>query len=160
MSYETILFEKTDNIVRITLNRPEKLNALSTKLRRELILAGVKLSRRGITGFLVQAECLSPADTATPVARLIFLNGGLKVMPEIIFLVVAQRGQSHREPGGDATFRRVLKSRKIRIVGRSRSPFVWQVRVESQCVFGEGKRLRQERFDGSSTSWVTADFAT
>lgn len=36
MAYETILYEKANKIVRITLNRPEKLNALSTQLRFEV----------------------------------------------------------------------------------------------------------------------------
>ena len=37
MAYETILCDKANGIARITLNRPEKLNALSIKLRTELI---------------------------------------------------------------------------------------------------------------------------
>ncbi|MFC1896333.1 enoyl-CoA hydratase-related protein [Thermodesulfobacteriota bacterium] len=36
MSYENIIYEKEDRIGRITLNRPEKLNALSKALRLEL----------------------------------------------------------------------------------------------------------------------------
>ena len=37
MAYETIIYEKADRIARITLNRPEKLNALSTQLRSEIV---------------------------------------------------------------------------------------------------------------------------
>ncbi len=36
MDFETILYEKAGGVCRITLNRPEKLNALSFKLQKEL----------------------------------------------------------------------------------------------------------------------------
>ena len=36
MTYETILYSKSEGVVTITLNRPEVLNALSTTLYREL----------------------------------------------------------------------------------------------------------------------------
>lgn len=39
MEYENLLYTVTDRIARITLNRPEKRNALSVELRRELIAA-------------------------------------------------------------------------------------------------------------------------
>ena len=36
MNYETIIYEKKDNIGVITFNRPERKNALSVKLLREI----------------------------------------------------------------------------------------------------------------------------
>ena len=36
MTYETILYEPADRVVRITLNRPEKLNAISWQMQEEL----------------------------------------------------------------------------------------------------------------------------
>ena len=38
-SYEDIKLEKADRIVVITLNRPERLNAISERLQKELISA-------------------------------------------------------------------------------------------------------------------------
>ncbi len=39
MAYETILYEVSDNILTITLNRPERLNAFTLVMQRELIEA-------------------------------------------------------------------------------------------------------------------------
>lgn len=45
MDYKTIIYEKVEGVARITLNRPEKLNALSVQLRQEIVDA-VKTSER------------------------------------------------------------------------------------------------------------------
>ncbi|MGY4497991.1 enoyl-CoA hydratase/carnithine racemase [Bradyrhizobium sp. GM24.11] len=37
MSYETIKYEVADQILTVTLNRPDKLNAFSVTMERELI---------------------------------------------------------------------------------------------------------------------------
>ena len=42
MDYETIIYEKANRIARITLNRPDKLNALSLELRNEVADAIIK----------------------------------------------------------------------------------------------------------------------
>ena len=39
MAYENLLYEKSDKIVKIILNRPQALNALSEELVKELRLA-------------------------------------------------------------------------------------------------------------------------
>ena len=39
MAYETILYEVSDNILTVTLNRPERLNAFTLVMQRELIEA-------------------------------------------------------------------------------------------------------------------------
>ena len=39
MAYETILYEVADNVLTITMNRPDKLNAYTTQMRREMVEA-------------------------------------------------------------------------------------------------------------------------
>ena len=39
MKFETILYEKKDNVAWITLNRPEKYNAQNQELRNEVVAA-------------------------------------------------------------------------------------------------------------------------
>ena len=36
MSYETVIYQETDNIAQITLNRPEVLNALNDQMMQEV----------------------------------------------------------------------------------------------------------------------------
>lgn len=45
MSYETIIYQETDNIAQIILNRPEVLNALNDRMLQELPEAIAKVSR-------------------------------------------------------------------------------------------------------------------
>ena len=45
MNYETIIYQKADNIARITLNRPEVLNAINRQVMAELLRAIGEASR-------------------------------------------------------------------------------------------------------------------
>ena len=45
MDYETLIYEKTDGIARITLNRPEKMNALSHPMEPEIAMATDEAAR-------------------------------------------------------------------------------------------------------------------
>ena len=47
MSYETIAFETADDVVTIRLNRPDRMNSLSTTMRRELIDAMTRAPQEG-----------------------------------------------------------------------------------------------------------------
>lgn len=83
MSYQAILYEKADRIARITLNRPEKLNALNTQLKIELIDAVtdsghdddirvivIKGAGRAFSaGYDLSGEYTSPSGQAKAAAR-------------------------------------------------------------------------------------------
>ena len=54
MSYSTLLFDLSDGIARITVNRPDKLNALNGAVIRELGEAAAEVEReRGIRGVIL-----------------------------------------------------------------------------------------------------------
>ena len=53
MELETLIYEKADRIATLTLNRPEKSNALSVKLRDELDLVLDDLDRDDDTRVLI-----------------------------------------------------------------------------------------------------------
>ena len=53
MAYETIKYEVEDQILTITLNRPDKLNALSMEVRRELAAAFARADEDTATGVVV-----------------------------------------------------------------------------------------------------------
>jgi enoyl-CoA hydratase/carnithine racemase len=53
MAYETILVENDTGIVRITLNKPDKRNAICTTMRRELVEAVEQAGRDPSAGCVV-----------------------------------------------------------------------------------------------------------
>jgi enoyl-CoA hydratase len=60
MEYETILYNVSDKIARITLNRPERRNALSFQLRRELVDA-LRTAERDDAVSVVLIDAAGPA---------------------------------------------------------------------------------------------------
>jgi 2-(1,2-epoxy-1,2-dihydrophenyl)acetyl-CoA isomerase len=53
MDFETILFEAEERVAKITLNRPEAMNALNNKMVEELIVAIDQVEKSGDFGVLV-----------------------------------------------------------------------------------------------------------
>lgn len=53
MNFETIIYEKKGRSAKITLNRPEALNALNTTLREELCLAVDDIEKDEEIGVLI-----------------------------------------------------------------------------------------------------------
>lgn len=60
MDYETILYSTSDKIARITLNRPDRRNALSFKLRREFVDA-IRTAERDDTVSVILVDAAGPA---------------------------------------------------------------------------------------------------
>ena len=60
MDYETILYNVSDKIARITLNRPDRRNALSFKLRREFVDA-IRTAERDDTVSVILVDAAGPA---------------------------------------------------------------------------------------------------
>lgn len=60
MDYETILYNVSDKIARITLNRPDRRNALSFQLRREFVDA-IRTAERDDTVSVILVDAAGPA---------------------------------------------------------------------------------------------------
>ncbi|MBI4595601.1 MAG: enoyl-CoA hydratase/isomerase family protein [Candidatus Tectomicrobia bacterium] len=63
MNYDTIVFEKRDGIAKISLNQPDKLNALNTKMITELYEA---LKESGMDP---EVRCIITKGTSPPFIR-------------------------------------------------------------------------------------------
>ena len=57
--YEHIIYETRDNITRITMNRPEKLNAMNPKMETELKMIGTWAVGSAAPALGVR-DCISP----------------------------------------------------------------------------------------------------
>ncbi len=97
MAYETVIYEKTGHVATITLNRPEKLNALSPQLIEELY------------------DALHVADTDDSV-RVIILTGG-----ETVFAAGADLGAM------DAASPGVVKALKLRFAAKNPFDYIEQI---------------------------------
>lgn len=97
MAYKTIIYEKADHIATITLNRPEKLNALSPQLIGELY------------------DALHRADTDDSV-RVIILTGG-----DSVFAAGADLGAM------DAASPNVVQALKLRFAAKNPFDYIEQI---------------------------------
>ena len=102
MAYETVQLEIADRIARITLNRPERLNALSPQLTQELGDAV-----EAVAGTDEDVRCL----ILTGAGRAFCAGGDTGGMPG---------GGQERERGGPETIRRSFRSAQRAVLGLHR----------------------------------------
>jgi 2-(1,2-epoxy-1,2-dihydrophenyl)acetyl-CoA isomerase len=95
MDYKHILFEETDHIARITLNIPEKRNALNLEIRSELLDAFRRVAEEDSIKVLVitgagKAFCsggdLGTMEGVTPVAGRVRLKKGQRLIKAMVEL--------------------------------------------------------------------------
>lgn len=99
MNYEQILYDVADGILTITLNRPEKLNAFTTRMMHELIDA----FGRADADDAVRAIIVTGAGRAFCAGADLSSGGGTFHAPEAL--------EEHRDGGGLVTLR-IYESKK------------------------------------------------
>jgi enoyl-CoA hydratase/carnithine racemase len=99
MNYEQILYDVADGLLTITLNRPEKLNAFTTRMMHELIDA----FGRADADDAVRAIIVTGAGRAFCAGADLSSGGGTFHAPEAI--------EEHRDGGGLVTLR-IYESKK------------------------------------------------
>ena len=99
MNYEQILYDVADGLLTITLNRPEKLNAFTTRMMQELIDA----FERADADDAVRAIIVTGAGRAFCAGADLSSGGGTFSAPEAL--------EEHRDGGGLVTLR-IYESKK------------------------------------------------
>ena len=99
MNYEQILYDVADGLLTITLNRPEKLNAFTTRMMHELIDA----FERADADDAVRAIIVTGAGRAFCAGADLSSGGGTFSAPEAL--------EEHRDGGGLVTLR-IYESKK------------------------------------------------
>jgi enoyl-CoA hydratase/carnithine racemase len=99
MNYEQILYDVADGLLTITLNRPEKLNAFTTRMMHELIDA----FERADADDAVRAIIVTGAGRAFCAGADLSSGGGTFHAPEAL--------EEHRDGGGLVTLR-IYESKK------------------------------------------------
>lgn len=105
MDFETIIYEKQDNIATITLNRPERMNAFTAQMIDEWLAAlwdahtdpdtrVIIVTGSGNRGFCTGADVMGgrllgalQAEGRTPVENRNFLRDGVQRIPRLVSLI-------------------------------------------------------------------------
>ena len=116
MPYETIIYDVADNILTITLNRPDKLNAFNATMQRELIDAFDAADKDDnirviiVTGagraFCAGADLSSGADTFDRDAR----RGPVRQLPN--------GGVDYSDPNASINSRCIVALKALSLSGR------------------------------------------
>ena len=86
MSYNTILFESSNKIATITLNRPDKMNAFSLEMLQELFDALEKVEKDNNTlSSLSTFSSASNSSWSISREKAFILSGLFKVIVAILF---------------------------------------------------------------------------